>query len=218
MGLSRRTSPSRRVRPMWSRYSPIGTEYFRVVYQQLAQLGHRERRGVCEPLGHTAPQVAFDVGVQEEFRRNLDCVLFFAKQDEQFGNNARAGAGQAFKSATSGGLKDQPTNRLGQIVLEFSLGLAELGLIGEGHVRPSPINLPTVFKRSSTPATRVLFSRSGRAASSGTERDCRLPRVRLVQPQQAQDPVLEGCHRLVEHTDGSPRPDRKIDQGARGRQ
>ena len=59
--------------------------------QKFAQLGHRERRAVREPLGDTATEVAFGFGAQEEFRRNLDGMLFLAEQGEELGDDGGAG-------------------------------------------------------------------------------------------------------------------------------
>ena len=92
------------------------------------------------------------------------------------GTTAARGPAVAVRSATSGGLKPPEEIAWASSSLSFRSPWLSLGSCpGRATVRPSPISLPRVFKRSIKAATSVLLSRSGKAASSRAREmaDCR---------------------------------------------
>ena len=88
------TSPSRRVRPMRSRYSPIGTAYLRVVPRR----SRRSAMVMVEPSARRSRDLAAELGVDVEVEvepdRDLDELLLVAQQGQQLGDDGGAAPGR----------------------------------------------------------------------------------------------------------------------------
>ena len=203
------------VKPMRSRYSPIGTAYFRVVPSR----SRSSDMVIAEPSASRSVTRRRSSLSTSASRNRLTListnVLFVAEQGEQVGDGRAARAGGGGQLGRIGRAHPAGADRLGQLAFELPFALAELGLKpGSGDGARIGDDLALCFQPIDQAGHQGFIRQVGEGRRELGARDRRVPGMGRMQPaQSAQGPLLEIGGILGQDADRSPRPDRKLDQG-----